>query len=150
VAQGQRSVQVAFAVASSDPGYGNLAVPGLAVTVIDNDAVGVVFGASASNVQVTEGGSTTVYAFRLRSQPTADVTVSMAGDSHVNVLTPTLTFTSANWNVYQSVRVGAVDDSVREPTNPYTGTVTHTASSAASAYQGLAIPPVTVNITDND
>ena len=59
-----------------------------------------------------------------------------------------LTFTPANALTPQTVTVTAVDDAWVE--GPHVGTITHTSSSGDTNYHGLAIPALTVNITDND
>ena len=59
-----------------------------------------------------------------------------------------LTFTPANALTPQTVTVTAVDDAVVE--GPQVSTLTHTASSADANYNGLVIPALTVNVTDND
>ena len=94
----------------------------------------------------TTGDSYTVV---LGSQPTADVTVTVAGHSGTGV-TPnpaTLTFTTSNWNTYQTVTVTAAADT--DLTND-TVELTHSATSTDSAYNGITIAGVTVTVNDND
>jgi len=111
-------------------------------------AGGVIVTESDGSTNVTEGGATDSYTVVLTSQPTANVTITINPGSQLTVSPTTLTFTPANWNVPQTVTVTAVDDALAEGT--HTGTIQHTASSTDSNYNGLAISPVTVTITDND
>ena len=105
------------------------------VTVTETDA-GVQIELSASAVSVTEGGSAT-YTVRLSHQPTGNVTVAIAeqsgGDADVRVTSSkTLTFTTSNWNVAQTVSLYAGYDN---DTAAGSRTITHTA--AAGGYDGV-------------
>ncbi|MFO1534854.1 MAG: beta strand repeat-containing protein [Thermoplasmatota archaeon] len=148
VAQGTRTLAIAFSIASADAAYQGLPVPSLPVTLVDDDNAGVVFGQSASVLAVTEGGPNSVYAFRLQSQPTANVVVQISADAQLTLGRSSLTFTPSNWQAYQGVPVTAVDDAVAEGT--HTGVVAHTSTSTDPLYNGMAIPNVTATITDND
>ncbi len=89
-------------------------------------------------VTVDEGSSYS-YSVWLNTQPTADVTVTIAGgsgDSDLTVSPTTLTFTTANWDYTQSVRVSAAhDDDLANGSR----TFSHTASSNDTSYDGLSI-----------
>ena len=136
---------------SNDPSgadYASVSTVDVALNVADNDRTGVHVSKTSLTVleEDTAGNSYTVALFR---QPTADVTVTVAGHAGTDV-TPspaTLTFTSLNWATAQTVTVKAgndadtVDDRV---------SLTHSAMSADSAYNGIAISSVAVTVTDND
>ena len=89
------------------------------------------------------------YTVVLDTQPTADVTVTVAGHAGTAVTpTPTtLTFTTSNWNTAQPVTVTADNDA--DTTND-TVTLTHRATSTDSDYSGIAIADVAVTVNDND
>ena len=94
----------------------------------------------------TAGDSYTVV---LNSQPTATVTVTVAGHAGTDV-TPsptTLTFTPTNWGTAQTVTVTAGDDA---DTANESVSLTHSAASTDSDYQGITIAGVAVTVTDND
>ena len=94
----------------------------------------------------TTGDSYTVV---LDIQPTADVTVTVAGHAGTDV-TPnptTLTFTTSNWDTAQTVTVTAGDDT---DTTDDTVTLTHRATSTDTDYSGIVIADVTVTVNDND
>jgi hypothetical protein len=84
----------------------------------------------------------------LTNQPTANVTLTVNGNSDVSASPTTLTFTSANWNTAQTVTVTAVDDALVE--GPESANITFASSSSDARYNGLSIAPVPVAITDND
>jgi hypothetical protein len=120
------------------------------VTVIndDNDTAGNSVVESAGTTDVTEGGVTDSYTIVLLTEPVANVTVTVLPDVEVEVDSSSVVFTSLNWNVPQTVTVTATNDAVVE--GNHTGTITHTASSADSVYNGMVIASVVANITDND
>jgi hypothetical protein len=109
---------------------------------------GVLVTQSGGTTDVAEGGATDTYSIVLSTAPTANVTITINPGTQVNVAPSTLTFTSTNWNVAQTVTVTAVDDVLSE--GAHTGTITHTAASTDASYNGIAITSVIANITDND
>jgi len=58
-----------------------------------------------------------------------------------------LTFTTSNWNVPQTLTVTAIDDAIAQGTRIQT--ITNAASSADPGYNGIGIASVNVTITDN-
>ena len=96
--------------------------------------------------QDTTGGSYTVV---LDSEPTATVTVTVAGHAGTDVTrTPgTLTFTTSNWDTVQTVTVTAGDDT---DTTDDSVTLTHSAASTDTGYNGITIAGVVVTVRDND
>ena len=119
------------------------------VTIIDDDTPGVTVSPTALTVmeEDTTGDSYTVV---LDTEPTANVTVTVAGHSGTDV-TPTpvsLTFTASNWDAAQTVTVTAGNDA--DPVNDEV-TLTHSAASTDSGYSsGITIPSVAVTVRDND
>ena len=115
-------------------------------TTITTDPPGVTVSPTALTVteEDTAGDS---YRVVLDSQPTAEVVVTVAGHAGTEVTpSPTsLTFTRSNWDTAQTVTVTAGDDA---DTVNDTVTLTHSAASTDSNYQGITIDDVTV--TDND
>ena len=111
-------------------------------------AAGVTVSKSALTVteENTTGGT---YTMVLGTQPTANVTVTVAGHAGTDV-TPTpasLTFTSTNWETAQTVTVKAGNDT--DTTNDRV-TLTHSATSTDPGYNGIMIGSVVVTVTDND
>ena len=115
----------------------------------DNDALpGVTVSTPA--LTVTEEDTTgATYTVVLDSQPTATVTVTVAGHAGTDVTpNPTsLTFTTTTWGTAQTVTVtaGADADMANESVS-----LTHSAASTDSDYEGITIAGVEVTVTDND
>ena len=105
---------------------------------------------SKSALTVTEQNTTgDTYTVVLNSQPTANVTVTVAGHAGTDVTpTPTtLTFTSTTWATTQTVTVTAGNDT---NTANETVSLTHSAESTDTDYGGITIAGVTVTVTDVD
>jgi hypothetical protein len=103
---------------------------------------------SGGGTLVVEGGLTDTYTVSLTSQPVADVAVTLTTDSQVSVAPTTLTFTTATWNVPQTVTVTAVDDAAVEALQ-HSGTVTHTLASPDTNYNGVVVA-LSATVIDND
>jgi len=80
-------------------------------TIVDNDALNLVISTNA--ISVPEGGANS-FAVRLNTQPTSNVVVTArfsSGDTNLAVSAgASLVFNAANWNVDQSVVIGASED----------------------------------------
>jgi endonuclease/exonuclease/phosphatase family metal-dependent hydrolase len=114
---------------------------------------GVEFLQSGSRVDVREGGATDSYQIALQSIPTANVQITIDPDNQTNLgagagVALVLTFSPADALIPQTITVTAVDDILVE--GVHTSTIAHTASSADSKYNGVAIGNVIANIVDND
>ena len=114
------------------------------VTLTDDDERGVTVSETALNVP--ESGSRT-YTVVLTSEPTAEVTVTVAGASgDVRVSGSPLTFTTGDWSTPQTVTVNAADDAdaLADPSV----TLTHTVS--GGDYGSESAADVKVTIVEND
>ena len=126
-------------------GYSSLA--NMQVSVIDDDVTAPSLVFSPPSLTVAEGGSDT-YTVRLATLPTAQVAVAATGTSGTDLtLAPamaSLTFTTATWNVAQTVTVtaGEDDDAVDD-----SATLTHTATGGG---YGMVTGSVGVTVTDNE
>ena len=118
------------------------------VTAVAMTTPGVTVSTTALTVteEDTTGDSYTVV---LDSQPTANVTVTVAGHAGTDVTpSPTsLTFTTTTWGTAQTVTVTAGDDA---DTANDAVTLTHSAASTDTDYDGISIDGVAVTVTDND
>ena len=141
---------VTGAATSTDPVYSGFAVADVSVSTTDNDTAGVTV-TPTSGLTTTEAGGTATFTMVLMSQPTADVTVPLSSSdlTEGTVSPPSVTFTSANWNVAQTVTVTGVDDAMVDGTIVYT-IVTGTPASADTVYNNIAVADVSVSTTDND
>src|SRR6185503_6633708 len=96
-----------------------------------------------------------VYRVRLSVAPTANVTVNLVRDGAQLVLanasnTPItqITFTPTNWDQWVTVKVKAVDDTVRE--NSKVSRIVHSFTSTDVRYGQAADVEVEVRVLDND
>ncbi|AFY85156.1 DUF4347 domain-containing protein [Oscillatoria acuminata] len=134
---------------TSGTGYNLGTNPTATISLIDNDTAGVKLTESNNSTNVSESGITDTYEIVLLSQPTQDVRITINPDSQTRVVGETsLTFTSNNWNVPQTVTVGAIDDTLVE--YPHSGTISHSITSSDANYNGMSLSAVTANIADND
>src|SRR6185436_10367058 len=135
---------------SSDPTFNGLTVADVSVSNTDNDAAGVTV-TPISGLVTTEAGGAATFTVVLTSQPTADVTIPLSSSdlTEGTVAPASVTFTSANWNIAQTVTVTGADDAFVDGTVAYT-IVTGAATSADLVYNGFAVTDVSVSTTDND
>ena len=105
---------------------------------------------SETDLMVSEGDSAS-YTVVLDTQPTNDVTITVApssGDDEDLTASPdTLTFTNSNWSIQQTVTVLAAEDADSENG---TAQFTHTVAGPGTPYDGLTAPGVTATEIDND
>ena len=149
VASGVHTAKIHHSAQSSDTDYNGISIPDVTVTITDNDTAGITLTQSGGSTRVSESGPTSdTYTIHLNTQPTANVTITLATDGQTTVSPSTLTFTSGNWNTTQTVTVTAVDDSASEGT--HTSTITHSVSSIDAMYSGFGVPNLLVEVTDND
>jgi azurin len=141
-----------FTVALSNPSNASVGTPGTAtVTILANDTAtpGVVVTAAAG-LKTTEAGGSVSFKVVLKAQPAADVTVNVASsDTTEGTVSPaSLAFTTSNWNVAQTVSVRGFGDLVDDGNIVYT--VTTTAASTDTNYDGLTGTPVSITNLDDD
>ena len=140
---------VTGAAASADTGYNGMAVNDVSVSNVDNDTAGVTV--SPVGGSTAEAGGSATFNVVLTSQPTADVTVSIASSDTTEgtVSTSSLTFTAANWDFAQVVSVTGVDDALDDGDIAYS-IINGAVASADSGYNGMAVNDVSVTNVDND
>ncbi|MBL8826877.1 MAG: hypothetical protein JNM18_07800, partial [Planctomycetaceae bacterium] len=110
--------------------------------------VGVVV-TPTTGLATTEAGGTAQFSVVLTAAPTSNVTIAVASSDTTEgtVSTSLLTFTTANWNVAQTVTVTGVADTGVDGNIGYTVTL-GTMTSSDTRYSGL--DPVDVTLTNND
>ena len=105
---------------------------------------------SETDLMVSEGGSAS-YTVVLDTQPTNDVTITVApssgDDKNLTASPDTLTFTNSDWSMQQTVTVLAAEDADSENG---TAQFTHTVAGPGTPYDGLTAPGVTATEIDND
>jgi parallel beta-helix repeat protein len=150
---------VTHSLTSGDPAYG-AATPfsgngpdfdssrrTLDALIRDDDTAGLAFQPATLNVIE---GQTVTYALSLTSRPSApvQVTTQETGQAAQGTEGKALTFTPANWNKPQTVRIQTAQDNTAEP--PQTLRLAHTLSSADANYNQVAPPPLEMTIIDDD
>ena len=137
------SATISHTASSNDPAYHGIAIASVTVTIDDDDAPGVAM--TPARLPVVEGAAGQ-YTVALTTPPAGDVTVTPSSDAPVTFSPASRTFTAANWKTPQSFTVTTVvDANIKGEIIP----VVHTAASSAdSDYNGLAVTPGVVAITD--
>src|SRR5262249_30207485 len=115
-----------------------------------------VFTHTENSTRVLEGGFTDTYTVALTNPvgPGQSVTVTLQSDGQVtfrnaaDVPITTLTFTAANWNVPQTVKVVAVQDGVKE--NRLVSHVRHVVTSTDPTFSVPVPPTLNVTVFDDD
>ena len=126
--------------------YVDLSGGTVAVTIRENDAVGVVI---APTVLAVEEGSSAAYTVVLTSAPTGPVMVSMTADlsaTDLRVDPIILAFSAADWNQARPVTVEALDDLDVVEDDPIS--LPHMVSGAD--YEGVSAAAVVVTITEDE
>ena len=130
---------------SSDAAYGGLTVPGVSVSVIDDDTTGV--NVSPLELAVLEGTSETC-TVALASKPSAEVHISLnSNNNDVSPSPASLTFSPITWATAQEVMVPVAQD---EDATDEVATLTFSATSPDPAYHGISVSAVSVDINDDD
>jgi hypothetical protein len=142
--------------------FGAVTIPDLNCTNNDNDTPGITFSRT-SGLLTSESGAGSTFTVVLNTQPTANVTMSLASTNTLEgIVSPaSLTFTTTGaqsyststgiggWNVGHDVVVTGVDDSVLDFTVAYTIT-TGALVSTDPGYNGMAAPDVACANLDNE
>ncbi len=138
--------------AGGDTNYAGIDIDSVSVSVTDDEVPGLTV--TPTRLNITEGGSKS-YQVKLKTRPSADVTISMSSsNSDVQVPSTALTFTTTTgatggWDQLQSVRVRIAHD---DNTSDESGTITHVAASSDTDYVRGASdnPSVLVSVSDDD
>ncbi|NJL96092.1 MAG: hypothetical protein HC915_21345 [Anaerolineae bacterium] len=146
---GDRVCEVGFSLSSTNDAFTVAAdaLPGLSVTVTENDAAGLILNTDRLNV--AEGEAAT-YTARLTAQPSAPVSLAPIPDQPGCEAQAEGLLTAENWDVGVAVTVTALDD--RLAGGDRACVIQHALASEAAAFNlGVgALPRLTLNIADND
>jgi hypothetical protein len=129
-------------------GYGGTDPADVSVTNTDNDALGVTVTPPAGLV-TTEAGGTDAFTVKLDSQPSADVTIGVSSSDTTEGTTSvsSVTFSTLNWSVPQTVTVTGVNDAVDDGDVAYSVVLM---AATGGEYAGIDPADVSVTNTDND
>ena len=142
-------VTLAHAVSGAD--YGSVTAEPVVVSAVgvagQQQTIQVGVSSSTQTLTVPEGGANS-YILVLSSRPTGDVAVgvTLPTGTDLTLDKTTLTFTSTNWDVTQTVTVTAAEDD--DGVTDAGVTLTHTVS--GGGYGSTTVPDVEVSITEND
>ncbi len=136
---------------SGDPNYDALDASNVSVTNTDDDTAGIIVTPTSGLITSEIGGETPTFTVVLTSQPTANVVINLSSsDTTEGIVSPdSLTFTSANWNVPQTVTLFGANDVVDDGDIPYS-IVTAPATSGDPAYSGMNASDVSATNIDSD
>lgn len=148
VAEGAHTGVISLTASSTDATYSGIAINSVTANITDNDTAGVTITQTGGTTNVTEGGATDTYTIVLTSQPTVNVVININAGAQATVSQSSVTFTPANWNLFVTLTVTAIDDLAIE--GAHTGVIMHSAATTDTFYSGIGINDVTANITDND
>ena len=103
-------------------------------------------------LQVGENGSTDTFTVVLTAQPSSNVVLDIiSNDTTESIASPTSrTFTTANWNIPQTVTVTGVNDAIVDGVRISTITFRVNDASSDNNFDPLADQIVSVSTTDND
>ncbi|XZN91416.1 MAG: DUF4347 domain-containing protein [Microcoleus sp.] len=136
---------------TKDTNYKNLKPADVAVTNTDNETAGITVSPT-TGLTTTEAGGTATFTVKLNTQPTANVTIPLTSSNTAEgtVDKNSVTFTSANWNVAQTVTVTGVDDSIADGNQAYKILTTADTTTTDTNYKNLKPADVAVTNTDNE
>ncbi|HIK93269.1 MAG TPA: hypothetical protein EYG03_15005 [Planctomycetes bacterium] len=122
------------------------------VNILDNDRPGFEVVEDAQGTMVAENGSIDSFTVSLLSTPASDVVVTVISSDHSEVTTSVaeLTFSSANWNVPQTVTVVGVDDTKVDGDRTTNVTIAVDAGKSDDAFDAVPAQIVSVTTTDDD
>eukprot|EP00163_Fabomonas_tropica_P022184 TRINITY_DN386_c0_g1_i3.p1 TRINITY_DN386_c0_g1~~TRINITY_DN386_c0_g1_i3.p1 ORF type:complete len:3197 (-),score=554.22 TRINITY_DN386_c0_g1_i3:84-9674(-) len=116
----------------------------------DNDVSAINVTIPASGIIVEESKQALEYTAQLETKPYADVTVTFASSSPRAIVVPTtLTFTSTDWFVPQTMAWQAVDDLVHQGTDSSSLSITSNAPGDIY-YNALPVTTRSLTVLDND
>ena len=154
----EQDVAVTLTHSASGGGYDRVTGGMVTVTVTEDDTADKLILITPRILDVREGMEARTYSVELNTEPTGTVMVRLTAESitmaqaqSLDVRPTTMRFSPRNWNVPQVVTVRALEDD-----DGTTNRVTLNHVSTGGGYNftsvdnGDELPPVTVNITEND
>lgn len=146
IASGDLSFNIKIKSSSTDVLYNNIPENIISVTIKDDDIAGIIYDSTSA---ILNEGQYITRAFKLKSQPTSDVTLNISSNnsSRISISKPSLIFTASNWNTEQSVKFTAIDNNI------YDGDVTvsvNIKSTSADIYYNNLSSGFAITVKDND
>ena len=149
IEDGTVAYTMGFNLTSGDAGYNALGVGTVWLSNTDDDTAGITV-TPTTGLAVTEGGVTDNFSIVLNSEPTANVTIPLSVDDATEGSVPaSVVFTSANWNVPQSVTVSGVNEFIIDGNQTF-NVITGGATSTDLNYNGMDPDDVAATNGDDD
>lgn len=145
IADGDTTAIVTISTTSSDLRYNNQSYTLNPITIKDDDHIGIIYNDSSTGV-VLEGNSI-VRTIKLKSQPTANVTINLTSNAstRLNISPTQLTFTTGDWSSSKNVTFSANDN--YDVDGDVTATVT---VSCSASYYSFTDNSLHITVKDND
>lgn len=146
IASGDLSFNIKIKPSSTDTLYNNITENVIPITIKDNDIAGIIYDSTSA---ILNEGQYITRTFKLKSQPTSDVTLNISSNnsSRISISKSSLVFTASNWNTEQSVKFTAIDNSIAD--GDVTFSVTIKSTSADINYNNLS-SRFAITVKDND
>lgn len=146
IASGDLSFNIKIKPSSTDVLYNNIPENVIPITIKDDDLAGIIYDSTSA---ILNEGQYITRIFKLKSQPTSDVTLNISSNnsSRISISKPSLIFTASNWNTEQSVKFTAIDNNI------YDGDVTFSVnikSTSADIYYNNLSSGFAITVKDND
>lgn len=146
IASGDLSFNIKIKSSSTDVLYNNIPENVVPITIKDDDIAGIIYDSTSA---ILNEGQHITRTFKLKSQPTSDVTLNISSNnsSRISISKSSLTFTASNWDTEQSVKFTAIDDSIDD--GDVTVSVNINSTSADIYYNNLS-SGFAITVKDND
>jgi len=134
---------------SADTAYNDMAASDVIVSNLDDEVSGVVVSAISGNTN--EAGASATFTVQLSSQPIKTVSMSLSSsDTTEGTVSPNrLAFSSANWNIPQTVTITGKNDYRDDGDKNYSIRFSKT-SSNSDEYDNLAVSSVALKNLDDE
>ena len=143
IADGTQTAQIKFVAASTDTNFDKIEGYSATYTITDDDAPSVALSVTGNTI--SQASPSTVASVVLGIQPSANVTVTLASDNKAITFSKSLTFTTSNWNVAQTVNVNVDFEAIATAA----ATAKLTAKAAGTGYN-VTSNEVTLNLIKID
>lgn len=146
IASGDLSFNIKIKSSSTDVLYNNIPENVIPITIKDDDISGIIYDSTSA---ILNEGQYITRTFKLKSQPTSDVTLNISSNnsSRISISKSSLTFTASNWDTEQSVKFTAIDDSIDD--GDVTVSVNIKSTSSDINYNSLS-SGFAITVKDND
>lgn len=146
IASGDLSFNIKIKSSSTDVLYNNIPENAIQITIKDDDLAGIIYDSTSA---ILNEGQYITRTFKLKSQPTSDVTLNISSNnsSRISISKSSLTFTASNWDTEQSVKFTSIDNIIAD--GDVTVSVTIKSMSSDINYNNLS-SGFAITVKDND